>query len=197
MRVLPRISVAADDVRHRIDQQLGGEPYAGIAAGDRGRRGQIAAGAVAGNAKSLGIAAKFRDAVEDIAGRGEGVLEGAGKARFGWTPIVDRDDDRAGLDREIARLPVVSLEIARDPAAAVEEHHRRRSTGADPVDARIEQAGAGMAERAAASARKESRARCGVIVVGSRSGSSGMIWAMTGSSGAAMAGPLGLACGLA
>src|SRR5438874_12079120 len=46
--------------------------------------------------------------------------------------------------------------------------------------------GGGMAAREAASARKESRALCGVIVVGSRIGSSGMIWAMTGSSGAAM-----------
>ena len=44
--------------------------------------------------------------------------------------------------------------------------------------------GGGMAARAAARARSASRALCGVIVSGSRSGSSGMILAMTGSSGA-------------
>ena len=47
--------------------------------------------------------------------------------------------------------------------------------------------GGGTAARAAASARNASRALCGVIIVGSRSGSSGMIFSMTGSSGAGMA----------
>ena len=40
--------------------------------------------------------------------------------------------------------------------------------------------GGGTAARAAASARSESRALCGVKVSGSRSGSSGMIWAIDG-----------------
>jgi hypothetical protein len=43
-----------------------------------------------------------------------------------------------------------------------------------------------MAAREAASARKESRALCGVMTARSRIGMSGMIWAMTGSSGAAI-----------
>jgi hypothetical protein len=43
-----------------------------------------------------------------------------------------------------------------------------------------------MAARAAASARNASRALCGVIVAGSRSGNFGMISAMTGSSGVTM-----------
>ena len=50
--------------------------------------------------------------------------------------------------------------------------------------------GGGTAAREAASARSASRALCGVIVVGSRSGSSGMIWATTGSSGVIMRGCL-------
>ena len=49
----------------------------------------------------------------------------------------------------------------------------------------------GAFAREAASARSASRALCGVIVVGSRSGSSGMIWAITGSSGAGIWGFLG------
>src|SRR3954466_2725862 len=46
--------------------------------------------------------------------------------------------------------------------------------------------GGGTAARDAASARSASRALCGVMVVASRSGSSGMIWATTGSSGVVM-----------
>jgi hypothetical protein len=47
-------------------------------------------------------------------------------------------------------------------------------------------AGGGTAAREAASARSASRALCGVNVLGSCSGSSGMISAMTGSSGVIM-----------
>src|SRR4051812_29119571 len=46
--------------------------------------------------------------------------------------------------------------------------------------------GGGTAARDAASARSASRALCGVMVVGSRSGSNGMIWATIGSSGVVM-----------
>jgi len=48
--------------------------------------------------------------------------------------------------------------------------------------------GGGTAARAAASALSASRALCGVMLSGSRSGNSGMIWAMTGSSGVIMRG---------
>src|SRR5580693_9365660 len=51
--------------------------------------------------------------------------------------------------------------------------------------------GGGTPAREAASARSASRALCGVMVVGSRSGSSGMIWATTGSRGAGIATSLG------
>ncbi|MHC2842327.1 hypothetical protein ACVINU_005261 [Bradyrhizobium diazoefficiens] len=132
----------ACDVGHGINQQLRGELDAGIAAGDRGGGCEIAAGAVAGNAEALCVAAKFRDAVEDVARRGKGILEGAGKARLRRATIVDGDDDRAGLDRKVACLPVMGLEIARDPAAAVKKHHGRRGIGADTVEARIERASA-------------------------------------------------------
>ena len=53
--------------------------------------------------------------------------------------------------------------------------------------------GGGTAARASAKARSESRALCGVMVVGSRSGSSGMMLAMTASSGSGM-GVLQFAC---
>lgn len=121
---------------------MGGEPDAGVAAGDRGGGREIAAGAVAGNAEAFCIAAKFRDAAKHVADRGKGVLECAGESRFGRAAIIDGDDDRAGLDRKVACLPVVGLEVARDPAAAMEEHHGRRGRGADPVDTCIKRAGA-------------------------------------------------------
>jgi hypothetical protein len=95
------------------------------------------------------------------------------------------------------------LKIAGDPAA-VEEHHGRRflirhetraATGpAAPftsVSIALATGGGGTAARAAASARSASRALCGVIVSGSRSGSFGMISAMTGSSGVIMVSPRG------
>ncbi len=137
----------------------------------------------------------------------EGVLECAGKARLRRPPIIDGDDDGAGLHREVARLPVMG---SRSPATQPPPW-KNTTVGADTVpssiDPCIERAGAaftlishgvstgggGTASREAASARKASRALCGVIVVGSRSGSSGMIWAMTGSSGAGMMGPQGFA----
>jgi hypothetical protein len=46
--------------------------------------------------------------------------------------------------------------------------------------------GGGTSAREAANWRSASRALCGVITRGSRSGSSGMIFSMTGSSGAGM-----------
>lgn len=141
-RVLARIGVSAEDVGHGVGQQLRGELDAGVAAGDRGGGCEIAACAVAGNAEAFCVAAKFRDAVEDVTHRGEGILEGAGKARLRGATIIDGDDDRAGLDRKVARLPVMGLDVARDPAAAVKKHHGRRGIGADSVHACVEWPGA-------------------------------------------------------
>ena len=114
------------DVGDGIDQQLRRQRDAGIAAGDGGGGRQIAAGAVAGDADARGIAAEFGDAGDDILGGREGILEGAGKAHLGRAAVVDGDHDGAGLDGEQARLPVMGFEIAGNPAAAMEEHHRRR-----------------------------------------------------------------------
>ena len=77
----------------------------------------------------------------DVARGREGVLERAGKARFRRAPVIDRDHDRAGLDREQPRLPVMGFEIAGDPAAAMEEHHGRRFVVAIAVDPRGERTG--------------------------------------------------------
>ena len=121
-RVLCCIREISDDVGDGIDQQLRRQLDAGVAAGDRGGGREIAAGAVAGDADAAVIAAELGDAGDDVPGRGEGILERAGKAHLGRAAIIDGDDDGAGLDREPARLPVMGVEIAGDPAAAVEEH---------------------------------------------------------------------------
>ena len=124
-RVLPGIREISGDIGHGIDQQLRGEFDPFVAAGDRDCRGQIAARAVAGYADAGGISPELANAFENVAHRGEGVLERAGKADFWRTSVVDGDDDGAGFDREPARLPVMGLEIAGDPAATVEKHHGR------------------------------------------------------------------------
>src|SRR5258708_1566510 len=78
------------------------------------------------HADTRAVAAELGNAFGNIAERGESVLERAGKASFRRTPVVDGDDDGAGLDREQARLPVMGFEIAGNPTAAMEKHHRRR-----------------------------------------------------------------------
>ena len=98
---------------------------AGVAAGDRGDGGEIAAGAVPGHADAARVAPEFGDAGDDILCRRKGVFERAGKPHLGRAAIIDGDNDRAGLARKPARLPVMGVEIAGDPAAAVEEHDCR------------------------------------------------------------------------
>ena len=113
-----------------------GEIDAGVATADRDGRRQIAAGAVAGDAEARIVAAELGDPRNDVARRGETILERAGKTRFRRPPVVNGDDDRAGLDRQQPRLPVMGFEIAGDPAAAMEEHHGRRCLLRDPIDPR-------------------------------------------------------------
>jgi hypothetical protein len=95
--------------------------------------------AVTGHADALVVAAELGDAGDDVLCRCEGILERTGKPHLGRAAIIDRDDDRAGLDRKPARLPVMGVEIAGDPAAAVEEHHRRRFVARVPVGPRVEE----------------------------------------------------------
>jgi hypothetical protein len=104
-----------------IDQHLCGEFDAGITAGDGARCREIAARAVAGYSKPVRIAAELCEAACDIAHGGKGVLEGAWKPHLGRPSIIHGDDHGAGLDCEIARLSIMGLEVARDPAATVEK----------------------------------------------------------------------------
>src|ERR1700730_10947797 len=139
-RVLFCVGVAPEGVGDGIDQQLTGEPDGGIAAGDRGASREIAAGAVAGQADAKTIAAEFGDVFDDVAHGGKSILERAGKARFGRTPVIDRDHHGTGLDREPARLPVMGVESAGAPAAAMEEHHGRRFFSGNAIDPRRQRA---------------------------------------------------------
>ena len=163
-RVFFRVGKASGDIGHGIDQQLRGEIDAGVAAGDGCGRCQIAAGAVAGDADARAIAAELGDARDDVARGGKAVLEGAGKARFRRAPIVDGDDDGAGLDGEQARLPVMGFEIAGDPAAAVEKHHGRRCLLRNAIDARGKRPGRAVhldIAHALDRRRRNGSARCG------------------------------------
>ena len=66
-----------------------GEPDPGIAAGDRGGGGEIAACAVTGDADARGIATELGNAGDDILRRREGVLERTGEAHLGWAAIIN------------------------------------------------------------------------------------------------------------
>ena len=140
-RVFFWVIKASSDIGHGIDQQLRGEIDTRVAAGDRGGRRQIAAGAVAGDTETRGISAEPGDACDHVAHGRKAVLERAGKARFGRAPVVDGDDDGAGLNGEQACLPVMGFEIAGDPAAAMEKHHGRRFRVVDAIDARGQRPG--------------------------------------------------------
>src|ERR1700716_4103810 len=111
---------------------------AGIATGDHPRRCQVAPRAVAGPSHTPVTSAEPGDAFDNVAHGSEAVLERAREGRFWWAPVVDRDDDSAGLDGEQTRLPVMGFEVACDPTAAVEKHHGRRFFTRDAIDARGE-----------------------------------------------------------
>ena len=57
------------------------------------------------------------------------IVRRGGVAVFGSEPIVHVDDDAAGLDRKEPAEAVVLLEIAEDPAAAVEVEEDRGAFG--------------------------------------------------------------------
>ena len=96
----------------------------------------------------------------------------------------------------------MGVKIAGNPAAAMEKHHRRRFVVCVSVDPRRKEAGRALyldVFRAHHRGRRHRRARRGERaeriagalrrhVGGSRNGNSGMIWAMTGSSGVIMGG---------
>src|ERR1700687_3989233 len=112
--MLPGVGVVSGDVGYGIDEQLRGEIDAGVATGDRNRWRHTGARAVPGHAHARSVSAEFSDARDDVAHGSEAVIECAGKARFWRAPVVNGDNDGAGLDGEQARLPVTRFEMGRD-----------------------------------------------------------------------------------
>jgi hypothetical protein len=92
-----------------------------VSARDRRRSRKIAARTVPGDAQASRVAPKFvypRDHVTDGA---KAILERRREGRFRRTPIVDRNDDGAGLNRKPSRLPVMRVQIACYKPAAMKE----------------------------------------------------------------------------
>ena len=58
--------------------------------------------------------------------RGDRVIGGGGKFVLGREAVIDRDHDQRACIGELAADDVVGVEIADHPAAAMEEHQRRR-----------------------------------------------------------------------
>ena len=104
-----------------VDQQLELQLALGVAAHvDRHRGGEVAAGAVAADADAGRVDADLGGVVEGPAGGGQGVVVAGGEGVFGREAVVHRQDLGAGVGGEAAAVGVVSLEVADDPAAAVE-----------------------------------------------------------------------------
>ena len=100
---------------------------AGIALGDRRHGGEVAAGAVAAHRDALGVDAERGRVRAHPAQRREAVVDGGRKAVLRRQPVVHRDDDATGAQRQLPARHVVGVEVADRPAAAVVvDQHRQR-----------------------------------------------------------------------
>ncbi len=131
MALSSRERVLAEQVHCGIDEQLGGERDA-VGVGElRAHRGQVAAGAVAADGEALGIAAVLLDLLRDELQRGVGVVDRGREPVLGREPVVDADDDRAGVVGEQPAHALVGVQVTDHETAAVEVDDRRCGV-ADP-----------------------------------------------------------------
>ncbi len=72
----------------------------------------------------LGVAVQFRGVLGDPKRCGPSVFDGGGVGVLGGQSVVDGYHDRVGADRMLTRRAVVSVEVAHDEAAAVEDTAR-------------------------------------------------------------------------
>ena len=126
----------AGRVQDRVDEQLEGDRGPAAVAGAEGdHRGQVSAGAVAGDGQPvLGAAQRGRVARRPHGGR-VGVLGGGRVRVLGRQPVVDRDDHRRHGRRQGPAQRVVGVEGPDHPAAAMEpDHDRERRLALGGVD---------------------------------------------------------------
>ena len=165
LRRVPLDAVARDDValdelamRCRVEREIDGgidqhlarrHGHAGLRRELRHHRRQIPSGRVARDGDTRGIRAELGRVRAKPAIRGEAIVDGGRELVLGRQSIIDRNDDRAGTQREPRAQAVVRLEIALHPAAAVEvrDHRARRRTDTrgvvDPPGNRARRSGNG------------------------------------------------------
>ena len=104
---------------------------AAVVAGDADHGREVAAGAVAADGDP-GRVAPSSAALATAQRAGPGVFDGGGEGVLGGEPVVHREDRGPGGVGEEAADPVVGLEVADHPAAAVEIDEQRRRRPARP-----------------------------------------------------------------
>ena len=92
----------------------------------RDHRREIAAGGITGDRKSFRVCTEFLTVRGNPLRRRPHVVDGCRVRVLGRQAIVDRHDESARTDRVVACLPVVGVQVADHPSAAVEEHHDGR-----------------------------------------------------------------------
>ncbi len=100
---------------------------------------EVATGAVPHDGKSARVGIPLLAAGDGVEQRRVAVVDGPGPAVSRRESVRHRHDDDLSAQRHLAGEPVVPVEVASDPAAAVKEDHQRESlsTGG-AVDAQVD-----------------------------------------------------------
>jgi hypothetical protein len=121
----PKVLRAA--LGHRVDQQLHRRRrQPSLPHQQAGDRGEVGAGAVAADSDPRRIAAQPAGVGVRPPVGGEGVFGGRREGVLRGQAVVDREDVGAGVGGEEAAGPVVGVEVADHPAAAVVVDEKRR-----------------------------------------------------------------------
>src|SRR5690606_4720797 len=119
----------AAQVQRRVEQHLQGGPRGpGGAQPARRGGGDLPAGAVAGDADAGGVQAERGGAGGDPADGGDGVVDGGGVGVLGRAAVPDRHPGDAAGPCQRPHDRVVGVDVAEDPAAAVEVDQGGRGT---------------------------------------------------------------------
>ena len=136
---------AHPEIGRRIDQHLKDrERLAEISESDHRGGGEIAAGAVAADGDTLRVRAQFARMREAVFRSSNCVIECGRELVLGRQSVVDRDDIASRPMRDLAAENFVRVEVAADPAAAVDEQEQgsdsryRANRAAPESDARRE-----------------------------------------------------------
>ena len=92
-----------------------------VSARDRRRSRKIAARTVPGDAHAFRVAPEFVYPRDHVTDGPKAILERRWEGHFRRTPIVDRNDDGAGLNGKPSRLPVMRVQIACYKPAAMKK----------------------------------------------------------------------------